>query len=150
MKMADEMRKQRYDSLRPVIDIERYRPLSGENVRLEAKEAYAARSGELPDDLGCLLRNIGVGPAIDALSFIHDEERLPYSFGTIAVNATNPYPIKLSLEEKDNRKVLIAYYRDVYGRCFGSIREVSVDEGRGAWKVGPLEIHELPKEECPK
>lgn len=141
-KMAKEMLNQRYDAFRPVIDIERVVTDPGEYT----KEAYAAKSGELPDLLSCFLRNIGVGPAIDVLSYLPYQERRPYSFGTITIKETNSHPSLLSLDEKDNQKVLIVYYKDVYGRCFESSREVSVDKEKGAWKLGPLDAHKIDKE----
>ena len=141
-KMATEMQNQRYDAFRPVIDIDR----SNSEPRELAKEAYKAKNGELPEDLMCLFRNIGVGPAIDVLSYVPYRERRLHSFGTIATKGTDLYPIRLSLEGNNNRKILIVYYKDVYGRCFESSREVSVDKDKGAWKLGPLAAHKIDKE----
>lgn len=145
-KMAKEMLNQRYDIFRPVIDID---PYKSEPKEL-AKEAYKAKNGALPEHLMCLLRNVGVGPAIDVLSYVYYERRWLHSFGTIATIGTDLDPMQLSLEGKNNRKVLIVYYKDVYGRCFESSREVSVDREKGTWKLGPLEAHKINKEVCNK
>jgi len=158
-KMAEEMREQRYDAVRPVIDI-KWQPDAGEEKRVRVAGVLAIEKGkppqsQLPDKLTCILRNIGVGPAIDVHSFVQpgaqpdDECHRPRNLGTLAKNeATEEWP--LFLKQKDDRKVLVAYYKDVHDRCFESSREVSRDQVRGNLKLGPLETIEKPKEECPK
>ena len=139
VKMAEEMREQRYDSVRPIIDIERINPQKTTEL---AREAY----GDYSKGLACALRNIGVGPALDVYPFIQtDKERHLHPFGALAKSGeTGELP--LSLEQRNGRNVLVAYYRDVYDRCFESSREVK----KGVVQLGPLEIRRIPKEEFPK
>lgn len=147
VKMADEMRNARYDTVRPVIDIER-RPTELERTGVIIN--IADKNGRFPDKLICILRNIGIGPATDVYSFVQpgtqpDDKRPPMAFVTLAKNGqTDEMP--LSLKPRDNRKVLVVYYRDVYGRYFESSREVN----RSDWKLGPLMTREISKEEFPK
>ena len=137
VKMAEEMREQRYDSVRPIIDIER-KPESREL----AKQAY----GDFSEGLLCILRNIGVGPATDVYSFVHIDCKCQlHPFGALAKNGEIE-KLPLSLKQRNGRNVLVAYYRDVYDRCFESSREVK----KGVVQLGPLEIRKIPKEECPK
>lgn len=141
-KMAEEMREQRYDAARPVIDIQR---LGGDQL----SEAFAAESENYAYGLSCILHNIGLGPAIDMYSFIQPPKGDPqrYDYGILAAkDKTNP--MQLSLNHKDNRKALVAYYKDLYGRIFESNREVRADKKSKGWGLGPLKIRlveELPK-----
>jgi len=141
-RMAEVTEKLVFEPVRPVIDIERLR----RKPRSEEKEPYAARQGELPDSLRCSLRNIGLGPAIDVSTFVQSDRRnhQPLLRGTVLKDeVTEEMP--LSLEERDDKKFLLAYYRDVHGRCFESRREVSVDTERGSWELGPLKAEVLTK-----
>ncbi|MCD6453444.1 MAG: hypothetical protein J7K77_04075, partial [Dehalococcoidales bacterium] len=125
VKMAKEMREQRYDAVRPIIDIQRDRGLV------------------------CILHNIGLGPAIDVRSFIqyHKQERRPWEFGTLTSGGKTEEMI-LSLEHEDNRMVLVAYYKDIYGRRFESSREVSIGETPNSnWVIGPLKIRPVKEDE---
>jgi len=148
VKMAEEMKEQRYDALRPIIDIVEQPTKSMEKT----KQVFDAREGKFPKDLLCKLRNIGVGPAIEAFSFIEGAEDKPrrWDFGTIPVAVGEKemgytHEMRLSLEKRDDYMVLVAYYKDVYGNPFESIREVSVD--REAVNIGALKISQLPKKE---
>lgn len=134
--MAKEMREQRYDAFRPVIDIVKM-PMEPMEM---AKQAYGVGEGKFPE-LPCILRNIGVGPAIGVSSFIivpSSDERRPWDFGTIAVGEQT-LEKSLSLEQTGDRMVLVAYYKDIHGRGFVSKREVTLDKERSGWKIHPLE-----------
>ena len=149
VKMAEEMKEQRYDAVRPVIDFER--TAEGEELM---REGLAAKSEEFSYGVWCILRNIGVGPAIDVYSFnsiVKTPEGKPllWYFGTIATEKPTDRN-RLSIEQKGDRRFLVAYYRDVYGRCFESSREVTADKERHAWNIGPLEIRKITNEEFPK
>ena len=140
VKMAKEMRDTRYDALRPIIDI-----VNIPQTPIElANSAYAK---ELPKELPCKLRNIGVGPATDVYSFVYhgSDERGRYNFGTIVIGKETD-PVRLSLSQKDDHWFLVAYYKDVYGRWFESSREVRL----GAVNPDPLQIRQIPEEELPK
>ena len=135
VEMAEEMREQRYDSVRPVIDIERHA-----EAEERLGEGFAAKEEDLSHGLWCILRNIGVGPATDVYSFLINplyKERQQWDFGTLAIGAATP-KVKLSIEQRGDRRVLVVYYKDVHERCFESRREVSVDKERHAWNTGPL------------
>ena len=146
-KMAEEVREQRYDAVRPIIDIERRLT----ELERAGVEMNIVNKRELfPDKLTCKLRNIGVGPATDVYSFVQpgtqpDDNCPPLAYGTVAQNGEMD-ECPLSLKPRDNRKVLVVYYRDVYGQCFESSREVN----RSDWKLGALETRKIAKEEFPK
>ena len=63
VKMAEEMKEQRYDALRPIIDIANIQHMPIELAR----QAYAK---EPPKELACKLCNVGAGPATDVYSFV--------------------------------------------------------------------------------
>ena len=133
--MAEEMANTRYDAFRPIIDIV--------ELPMEAKEIYKqpfeAKEGKFPEQIRCALRNIGVGPAIGVSSFIivpsNDRCQL-HDFGTIAVGEKT-FEIRLSPQQIGDRMVLVAYYKDVYGRDVESRREVTLE--KSGWKIHPLE-----------
>ncbi len=139
-KMAEEMRDTRYDALRPIVDIAYLMQMP---IAL-ARQAYMK---EVPKELPCKLCNVGAGPATDVYSFVcpPSGERQRNDFGAIATRKET-IPMNLSLEQKDDRWFLVAYYKDVYGRWFESSREVRV----GAVNPDPLQIREITEEELPK
>lgn len=150
VKMAKEMKKQRYDTVRPVIDI--YRDPTDED---KMSEAFAAIKGDASQGLSCALHNVGLGPAIDLYSFVQTSSgSQSYDCGTLAVGEKTSR-MKLSMINEINKDhpsdlLLAALYRDVYDRDFISSREVSVDkERKGAWSIGPLKIV-LVKESKPQ
>jgi len=135
--MAKEMREQRYDALRPIIDIRELRMESKEIF----KQVFEAKEGKFPEEIKCELHNIGVGPAIGVSSFIivpsNGGQRL-HDFGTIAVKGQTS-DFKLSPQQIGDRRFLVAYYKDVYGRDVESRREITLDKERNSWKIHPLE-----------
>ena len=136
--MAEEMANTRYDAFRPIIDIVEMPMEPTERL----KKAFDARDGKFPQELPCVLRNIGIGPAIGVSSFItvpSNGEQQPWDFGTIAVgDKTSEF--RLSPQQIGGRMFLVAYYKDVYGRDIESKREVTLDKERHSWKIHPLEI----------
>jgi len=144
VKMAEETREQRYDTVRPVIDFQKE-----ESPKALFAEAVAAESEDTSRGLSCILHNIGLGPATDVYSFIWDLERKRrcFEFGTLARDGKTPLAINLSLNQEDGRTALVAYYKDVHGRTFESSREVSVDKERRALNIGPLKIRKINEEE---
>ncbi len=148
MKMAEEMREQRYDTFRPIIDI--VEPVMGPKEM--ATLAYNAKEGVFPKDWPCRMRNIGVGPAIELYSFIEDAKGKPrrWDFGAIPVAIGKEQmgytdEVRLLLEQRGNCRALVVYYKDVYGNSLESIREVSVNKDKGAVNISPLRISPLPK-----
>ncbi len=146
VKMAKEMKEQRYETVRPVVDIKR--DTAKADLDRRTLEALAASSEEAANGLSCILHNIGLGPAIDLRSFIQTptppHERRPWEFGTLASGGKTER-MNLSLRDEDDRMALVVYYKDVHGRTFESSREVSIDKEKG-WQLGPLQIRLLEEE----
>ena len=161
-----EMKKQRYATALPVIDILGIDEIGRTNsVRLAEAKAKSKETRIIDEiasltHLACLLRNIGVGPATDVFSFITVNKRNEvgttehYEFQRLGplergVNLTNVasenWP--LFLMQRNGCKFLVAYYFDVYGRCFESIREVTRDETTGELKINPLKVKKVKDEE---
>lgn len=120
-KMAEEMKKQRHEAFRPIIDIVA-QPLNPVEL---AKQAYTIREGKLPEEIPCILRNIGVGPAVDLHSFVQYPNR--FDFGTLAKGDSTP-KINLKLIQKDNNMILVAFYYDVYCNLLASSRKVTINK----------------------
>jgi len=144
--MAKEMREQRYDAFRPIIDIVEMPIETTERV----KKAFDAGDGKFPEELPCVLRNIGVGPAIGVSSFIivpSNGGQRSWDFGTIAVGEKTS-EFRLSPQQIGDRMFLVAYYKDVYGRDVESRREVTLDKERHGWKIHPMEtqVRKITKE----
>ena len=144
--MAKEMREQRYDAFRPIIDIVEMPMEPTEKL----KKAFDAGDGKFPEELPCVLRNIGVGPAIGVSSFIivpSNGGQRSWDFGTIAVGEKTS-EFRLSPQQTGDRMFLVAYYKDVYGRDVESRREVTLDKERHSWKIHPLEtqVRKITKE----
>jgi hypothetical protein len=144
--MAEEMKEQRYDAVRPVIDIQ---------VVLEGVAAIsaglAAESEDFAWGLSCILHNIGLGPAIDVYSFVQVQknERRCWDFGTLAKDQKTDNPESLSVNKKGGRNYVAVYYKDVFGRNFESSREVKPTKEKTALEIGPLKPV-LAKESKPK
>jgi hypothetical protein len=144
--MAKEMHEQRYDSARPIIDIIVNKPTAGQRL---VKQEIDIQSSQL-QYLGCALQNIGAGPALDIYSYIPEPQRRLFSFGTLTNKENNSYPIKLCVEQMEDKSVLLAYYRDIYGRCFKSARTIHINEKEANYSVGNLDINLIEDEEFPK
>ena len=142
VKMAKEMKQQRYDAVRPIVDI------VIKEQSITAQESISQGYGDKPKDLPCQLRNVGVGPAIRVYSFIKDIDDPDgnprrWDFGILPSAAREgemeyTQEMRLLLMQKDNQRALVAHYEDVYGNTFESIREVNLDEvirSRGPVKI---------------
>ena len=140
-KMADEMREQRYDTVRPVIDIEKE-----ESPQAEIAQGLAVRDGVIGIGLPCKLHNIGLGPATDLYSFIRDDQniRRRFDFGTLATRGKT-VTMGLYVNKEENNRIS-AYYRDIYGRAFESSREVIIDKEKGSLEFGPLTIRPVEED----
>lgn len=146
VKMVEEMANTRYDAFRPIVDIVEMPMEPTEQV----KKAFDAGDGKFPEELPCVLRNIGIGPAIGVSSFIivpSNSGQRPWDFGTIAVEEKTA-EMRLSPQQTGDRMFLVAYYKDVYGRDVESRREVTLDKERHSWKIHPLEtqVRKITKE----
>lgn len=142
-KTIDEMTRQRYDAVRPVIDIV---------VKQRALEVYAASLGDPSHGLPCILCNVGIGPAIDVCFFFQHPERgrLLWKLDPLASGEKTDEK-NLSLKHPENRMALVTYYRDVYDRCFKSSREISIEKDPNpSWVIGTLKIERIDQKELPK
>jgi hypothetical protein len=143
-KMAEEMMQQRYGSVFPIVDIKEQKENSSEMI----KKGLDIGDGKIPKGQLCKLRNIGLGPAINVCSFIRTPtgERRQWDFGTLAISDETDKE-RLSIEVRDRRGILVAYYKDVYERSFESSREFVVNKKERGCKIGPLKIRKLTDEE---
>lgn len=143
-KMAEEMMQQRYGAVLPIVDIRE----QDESAQEKIKKGLDIESGKIPEGQLCTLRSIGLGPAINVCSFIRTPtgERRQWDFGTLTVNEETDKE-RLFIEQRGDRGILIAYYRDVYEQPFESSREVMVDKDKRSSELGPLKIRKLTEGE---
>ena len=141
VKMAEEMREQRLDSVRPVIDIQ-WQQKHNSQTGKAAPNVSELKSSGLP----CVLKNIGLGPAIDVYYFLqhHSGDHLRHDVGILVVGGGVPQT-PLVVDESGDHGIVKVYYRDAYGRRFESRREVRDEEEKG-WELGPLQIRLIEKE----
>ena len=153
-RQAEVMQKQRYDAVRPVIDIRRNIRSRDHAIGLERQtlEANAALLEDTSHGLLRALHNVGVGPAIDTFSFIEHPEkgRLRWDFGPIIANG-EAEEMPLPLKHANTRIALVAYYKDIYGNWFESSREVRIEKTPNPnWVPGRLQIRPINENELPK
>lgn len=141
--MAKEMKNQRYDAVRPIIDIQKI--IVGNRDR--ALEVLAATEGKTDICLSCKLKNIGLGPAIDVYSFtqLSSGEKRRQEHGTLAIGEEISY-VSLLIEHKDSSMELAVFFRDTYGRKLKSFRPVTLNLENQRFVLGPLKIQELSEE----
>lgn len=130
IRMAEEMREQRHDSVRPVIDF-MWRDYSDANVNRVAW--IAGMDGKVPTELSCKLRNVGFGPAIELYSFtiVGQDNRNHRDFGTLKAGGETDDWVALSVSQECNGGVLEAYYKDIHDNTCKSILEVYPVTGEG-------------------
>jgi len=145
VKMADEMKEQRYDTVRPIIDIIHW----GIPTRQMGEQISSMEDLEA-EGLSCIFLNIGFGPAIDLYSFVQNPTthiQQKYDFGTSGKDdKTND--ICLSIKDENGHKIIAGYYKDIYERPFESKRELIGEVGN--WKLGPLKIRQIKEDELPR
>ncbi len=146
VEMAEEMKNARYDTVRPVVDIQ-----IGQSPMDQIEEGVSALD-DSSRGLPCILHNIGLGPATDIFANIPSLvgaslERSRYDFGTLAVGGkTNKE--NLWLNHEGEGMFLVIHYRDVYGRAFESKREVR-NMRKAGWQLGSLVISLIKEENKP-
>jgi len=140
-KMAEEMKAQRYDTIRPVIDIEILN--IQKQIGNQPSEAVAAINGDTSYLLSFVLHNIGLGPAIGVCSATPTSTgaRWRWDFDTLAAGR-NTKVMYLSLKPEDGLLTLSVFYTDAYNRTFDSGRQVSIDKEKTDWEIGPLLVKE--------
>jgi hypothetical protein len=135
VKMAKEMENQRYDAVRPIIDIY----MEGEPIR-RIGEQLSSESDLIASGLSCRLKNVGFGPAIDFYSFIfnpQNNEHYKKDFGTLVMNESTPM-IVFALQRDESGLAIVAHYKDVFGRSFQSKRHLLGNEND--WRLGTLNV----------
>ena len=108
VKMAEETRKQRYASVRPVIDI-KIKELRGKYL--------------------FLLDNIGIGPATDVRSGFADIDRKGIQFlsiGALKAGAAFPEEFELPIKNKGDKTSVFVIYKDIYDQSFESTRNLEM------------------------
>lgn len=125
VKMAEEMRRTREDSFRPVLDIQRIEQEELGAGREAMTEAIAERFGD--DHVWCKLKNIGNGPALNINAHVAQGGSVAEGvLGTLGVgDETERKPFAVIKPEDSFVEVR---YQSVYGRLFSSRRPVTFDE----------------------
>ena len=144
VKMAEEMRDTRYDTVRPVIDFQ----WQDSNIVVNSVAMMEGTKGKVPIELSCKLRNVGFGPAIELYSYsiVGQDNRNRYDFETLVAGGKTVDWVALSIRQEGNIGVLEAHYRDIYDRSFTSKLEVySVKEKGLQTKLKVEKVQELPK-----
>jgi hypothetical protein len=143
LKMAKEMENQRYDTVRPFIDFE----------LMSVEITHGIVNGLIEEDprktgVHAKIRNIGIGPAIDIYSFTFraNGERIKHDFGVLKVEGESKY-VLFNLDKRNEEWFITAYYRDLYGRCFVSSREVIIRIKNNKYELGPLQSSPIKEEE---
>jgi len=136
-RMAEEMREQRRDAARPVINI----GLGSYERDLEAR-AKQALGKAFPAAIQCQLRNIGVGPALNVRFQVDDGQGGSYLLQIGALEAGEADKVQQHLTVADStveqeRKLLQVFYEDVFGNTVESRRDLSLSED-GELVIGPL------------
>jgi len=145
-KMAKEIQNQRYDTFRPVIYIEDVNAKEGPVLQRVNNRVATDEEKISSNPFECVLRNYGAGVAIDVYAFPLSQQRI----GSIQAKESKDIGHKSNVTDYITaRKIgdqwfLVAYYRDVYDRCFESKRSVNL-EGEG-FKYGPLKHRKLDKQ----
>jgi len=142
LKMAEEMSKTRYDTVRPVIDI-RLCTSARDHIEL----GLATKASLQQKGFNCVFVNIGLGPALDVHSHIRDttaekRDEHDYDFGVIVVGEQGKEWCQ-SVHEKNEVMYFDVQYRDVFGRLFESKREMVGEKGN--WTLGPLQTSIIEK-----
>jgi hypothetical protein len=150
--MAEEMKEQRYDMFRPVIDIEEINSDLGPGY-LGINDRQTTDDEKISTNpFECVLRNYGAGAAIDIYS-VYEHIRsgvIRPSIGNIQANESKkirsvPNDLKFIKAQKlGSQWFLVVYYRDVYGRCFETKRSVNL-EGE-TFKIGSFTYRKLDKQ----
>jgi hypothetical protein len=125
LKMAEEMRRTREDSLRPVVDIQRIEQEEFGRGPEAMTEAMAERTGD--HHIWCKLKNIGNGPALNVNAHLaQGGTGAEGPLGTLGVgDETDPKPLAVIKPEDSFVEVR---YQSVYGRLFWSRRPATFDQ----------------------
>jgi hypothetical protein len=135
IKMAEEMKNQRYDSVRPVLDIE----VISSGIELSTLAYTKDKSKIILQHITCKLHNVGVGPAIDVFSHrVSDGKCVDYPWGIISVGV-DMCADSFALDNEADGYYVISKYKDIYNRDFLSRRKVITSSSE--FVTGSLEIN---------
>jgi hypothetical protein len=155
-RMAKEMREQRYDALRPVIDIEDVEKIdsnAGPVLKSINKRPATVEEKILSYPFECTFRNYGAGAAVDVYSPCNQSDQgniVLRSIGNIQANErkdirTNNENVQFIMARKIGKRwALVAYYKDIYGRCFESKRFVKIEDN--LFRISSLQHRKLDKQ----
>jgi len=139
--MAKEMQNQRYDTFRPVLDID---------INTVHKIAIEPDANTYDPEITLTYNthNVGIGPALDGCILTPEPNRS--DLGTLTTirdsEAIGDYRSgHINIEKENLPAMIIAYYKDVYGRCFESKREIRLAEDKENVDLGTLEHRKLDK-----
>ena len=160
--MAEEAQRSRQDAFRPIIDI-----LDFSHGTERIRQALHAEGGSIPNSVVCVLRNVGVGPALHVHIPVHypdvaaarDALTIPtLQAADILVDLSGPgadrpdryvsntLPAGLVLRTQPEKETgaghycVTVTYQDVFGRHFKSSMIVQLSEG--AVLLGPLQYED--------
>lgn len=148
--MATEMRRNRQDSVRPVLNIAGELPTSLRDAILESQ-------GNIPKFAQVAFKNIGAGPALHVQCIFYRDDGEPSPVLTVgAVEAGLRYPgsgdigdprltslrIPVTTTEGGVHQISVTY-EDVYGIRWESIRELSYNDAISGYELGPLIVHRI-------
>ncbi len=151
IKMAEEMRNQRYEMARPVIDF--WFASTDEILKSQLPEDVIEEylsEGWRPSTIIFKVQNIGFGPAIDVRTTIDKTE--PSKIRRIRTISTFEKDIYMLLDHRDNfsqLRALIAVYKDIHGRFFKSSRKILLKQEK-TLQLEELEIQQISEEEFVK
>jgi hypothetical protein len=147
-----EMKDQRYDAFRPVIDFDEINNDQGPAFMRTDNRPTTDDEKISTNPFECVLRNYGAGAAIDIYSIYEhiSPKASRASIGNLqAKESKNIRSVPNDLKFIKARKIgsqwfLVVYYRDVYSRCFETKRRVSLEGD--SFKIGSFEYRELDKQ----
>jgi hypothetical protein len=138
--MAEEMKKQRYDTVLPIIDIQRV-----EFAESKIREGLSIEEGKSAIYLTCKITNVGVGPAIDVnlLTINQSGDTEKQELGTLGIKDDNN--ANILIQKSQYSEYLAVRYRDIYGRFLSSQRPIFLSE-KNRFSLGPLKIEQITGE----
>ncbi|MDA0987640.1 MAG: hypothetical protein O2783_00580 [Chloroflexi bacterium] len=153
-KAVAEMQKQRQDAYLPVIDILEDELSSEQKIKI----GLTLEQGNIPDELRCKLRNVGVGPALRLqyqINFVDEMTRTLTEANLSAGDQVEPQPLVISPpQSEDGPPYVQVSYRDVFGRKCTSTKPIHVDFKEKNYELGILQFEveavDYPGQAAPK
>lgn len=135
--LAIESEKQRLDAIRPILDII-HTPEPGELFSM----GYSPNQGTVPDGVTCIVKNVGLGPALNVqLDLLIGSETNPEFVPLIAVSNEEKRKLKVHQDLQDSPYIRVSY-RDVFGRKLDSKKRLRTDGKLPLLGILQLDIEE--------